>query len=163
MRQQPKGSSDIERNLASIMGANNKLVDSLREESETLRRDVRELRHDAALLRALVNELTQQVLKMGGKPSTLQDVEFLQNEALRKISNDTNLMFRTLKDTFNVDEINSLAFTLGIPDGVLGTGTKSDHALRLIEWCKNRDKLLDLSFELQRERPIVSATQTGGR
>lgn len=153
---QPPRVTEIERSMEAIIGVNKKMIEALREESETLRADVRELRHDAAFLRVLVNELTSQVLKLGGQPATLKDVEKVQTAALQEISNNTHAMLRILKRQFNIEELDQLAFSLNVPSGTLGSGTKEDRALRLIEWCKSRDKLLDLSFELQRERPTVT-------
>ncbi len=63
---------------------------------------------------------------------------------------------QTISQRFNLSDIRTLCFDLGIEYEELGGGPKSDVITALIGYCQRNERLNDLQNYLQRERSFVA-------
>jgi hypothetical protein len=123
-----------------------RLIDTLTARIAALERDVR-------LVQTWANKLAAQVVQLGGNPISLEEVEAAKNGRIQAVTSDPNRLVQLLKATYNVEELDALAFELKAPDGTLGGGDVAIRAYRLVTWAQRRGRLIDLADAIWRERP----------
>jgi hypothetical protein len=110
-----------------------------------LQRRVADLEHG-------VERLGAQVVRLGGVPEwELPPAEPLP--VVQTVIDDTAL-YRSIAALFDVDELDDLAFRLGIEPDELDGKRRDAHARSLVQYCKRRDllpELIDIARQLRPE------------
>lgn len=112
-----------------------------------------DLENKITLTLAWAMQLSQQVVGLGGKPTTYADIEQAQHSIVSAMSQDPIKLLQLLRDRFSIDEIESLAFELGAKEGALGAGNVDARALKLIRYAQTHNKLDRLALIAWRQRP----------
>lgn len=60
-----------------------------------------------------------------------------------------------ISDRFNLSDLRTICFEMGIDFEEVGTGSKSEVITNLLTFCQRRDRLADLQAAFQGERPFV--------
>jgi hypothetical protein len=122
------------------------MVDRLQARVDTL-----ELR--VMQLQAWASSLSSQVVGLGGQPVSFAEIQQTQNGAVHQMAEDSARLLRILKDSYSVDELETVALELGAKDGTLGTGNVDARAAKLVRYAQNHNKLNELAFCIWRDRP----------
>lgn len=123
--------------------------DELRVTQGELRTTQGELRN----VQTYAERLAMQVIRLGGEPVTMADIEDTTTGTIHTMSRDTKRMLMMLREEFSIDELDVIAFEIGIRRGELGEGDIDSKALRLMEKAKAQGKIVDLAAIIWRERP----------
>lgn len=97
--------------------------------------------------------LAMQVIRLGGEPVTMADIEDTSTGKIHMLSRDTKRLLHILRDEFSIDEIDVVAFEIGVSRGQLGEGDIGARVVRLMEIAKAQNRLVDLAAIVWRERP----------
>lgn len=135
----------IDRLNAEVAGLNDRLK-ATEGELRTTQSELRNVQTYAA-------RLAMQVIRLGGEPVTMADIEDTTTGTIHTMSRDTKRMLMMLREEFSIDELDVIAFEIGIRRGELGEGDIDSKALRLMEKAKAQGKLVDLAAIIWRERP----------
>lgn len=108
---------------------------------ETQRRLIEEMRGERAVLLRLIMERGEQLQRAGITPVSLSEIETLWNLA------------QTIEAKFSMDEMKTLAFSVGIKPDSLPQDTSGELARELVMAANRRNKLERLITEMAKERP----------
>lgn len=97
--------------------------------------------------------LAMQVIRLGGEPIRMTDVENSSSGSAHTLSWDAKRMLSVLRESFSAEELDVVAFEIGLKSGELGEGSPDTRAVKLIEAAKGRGRLIDLAGIIVRERP----------
>lgn len=118
--------------------------EALREEAEVLRQEVRELRRGVqTLIQQMEGERLTPAWRPAEKPAA----------AARKPADPATALRDRIIATFNRDEIDDLAFRLGLAPDDLAGETKKARGRALVEYIKARGRLPELEALVNQERP----------
>lgn len=123
-----------------------------------LSEQVREMHGDMARLQAKVAELTigvriltAQLMGLGASPEYVPAGEEAVDMA--RHTPDVTAIHERLVRSYSIDEMDDLAFGLGVPPEELGEDTLSGRARALIQYMQRREQLPELLAAMNRKRP----------
>jgi hypothetical protein len=120
---------------------------------DKLQLQVNTLEDKLAMWQAYAMQLAMQIVSMGGKPVSMDDIENAKAATINRLSGEPEKLVRTLTKLFSLDELELIAYELGAKEGALGVGAVDARALKLMRYAENNGRLRDLAGIVWRQRP----------
>lgn len=129
------------------------MIDRLQVEMTGVKAELKTTQNELHNVQTYAARLAMQVIRLGGEPVTMADIEDSGTGKIHVLSRDTKRLMNILREEFSVDELDVIAFEIGIRRGQMGDGDIDSRAVRLMETAKNQGRLIDLAAIVWRERP----------
>lgn len=126
-------------------------IGSLSEQVREMHGDMARLQARVAELTAGVRILTAQLMGLGASPDYVPAGE--EAVAAARHAPDMTAIYERLVRSYGLNDINDLAFSLGVPVDELGEDTLSGRARALVQYVERRDRLADLLAAMNTKRP----------
>lgn len=128
-------------------------IGALSEQVREMHAEMSRLQVRVAELTAGVRILTSQLRSLGAMPDYLLPTEGPEGVSTMDALPEASAVYERLVRSYGLNDLNDLAFSLGISVDELGESTLSGRARALVEYVQRRDQLPDLLSALRTKRP----------